>query len=46
MLNYQHSFLFQIDSRNYGHRDDHLVEMVIKLYQIGVTTRQIEHERI
>lgn len=25
----------------YGHRDDHLEEMVIKLYQTGVTTREI-----
>ena len=32
----------------YGRRDDHLEEMVIKLYQTGVTTREIsdiiEHE--
>ena len=26
---------------SYGRRDDHLEEMVIKLYQIGVTTREI-----
>ena len=25
----------------YGRRDDHLEEMVIKLYQTGVTTREI-----
>ena len=26
---------------SYGRRDDHLEEMVIKLYQTGVTTREI-----
>lgn len=26
---------------SYARRDDHLEEMVIKLYQIGVTTREI-----